>query len=239
MAMDHALLERAARTGERVLRVYTWERPTLSLGRNQCVRGLLDPRALVESGVALVRRPTGGRALLHHREVTYSVTAPLGPRDSVREWYNAITSLLLSGLHAMGVKAEPAIASGRTPIPGAAPCFVRAEAGEIAVGSRKLVGSALLRLEGAFLQHGSILVDDDQHILAALLPTGGGFPHSAATLREALGRAPDVEEVTAALVAALGSFGAETTALSVDAGLARDVARVEAMYAGEEWTWRL
>ena len=90
MAMDHALMERARRTGERVLRVYTWSGPTLSLGRHQVARGRMNIDAARARGVALVRRPTGGRALLHHREVTYSVTAPLDRDDSVRDWYAAI-----------------------------------------------------------------------------------------------------------------------------------------------------
>src|SRR5215207_3150452 len=76
MALDEALMARARRTGETVLRVYGWSRPTLSLGRNQRAAGLFDERALAERGVGVVRRPTGGRSLLHHREVTYSVTAP-------------------------------------------------------------------------------------------------------------------------------------------------------------------
>src|SRR5689334_6142775 len=75
MAIDHALMARARRTGERVLRVYTWSAPTLSLGRHQSARGRIDPKVIEAHGVSLVRRPTGGRALLHHREVTYSVTA--------------------------------------------------------------------------------------------------------------------------------------------------------------------
>src|SRR6476620_9212884 len=76
MALDEALMGRARRTGESVLRVYAWSRPTLSLGRNQRAVGLYREQALAERGVGVVRRPTGGRALLHHREITYSVTAP-------------------------------------------------------------------------------------------------------------------------------------------------------------------
>ncbi|OYV73430.1 MAG: hypothetical protein B7Z72_02540 [Gemmatimonadetes bacterium 21-71-4] len=81
MAWDQALMARARRTGEAVLRVYAWAGPTLSLGRNQRARGAYDLGRAAARGVAIVRRPTGGRALLHHHEVTYSVTAPdaIGP----------------------------------------------------------------------------------------------------------------------------------------------------------------
>ena len=84
MATDVALLEHARRTGETTLRVYAWSRPTLSLGRHERARGLFATDVLHADGVDVVRRPTGGRALLHHREVTYSVTAPIGATISER-----------------------------------------------------------------------------------------------------------------------------------------------------------
>ena len=238
MAMDHALMERARRTGERVLRVYTWSSPTLSLGRNQVARGRVNAAAAREHGVALVRRPTGGRALLHHREVTYSVTAPLERDDSVREWYRAINAVLLDALDRLGVDAEPAIAHGRTPLPATASCFVRADEGEISVGGRKLVGSALLRREDALLQHGSILVDDDQGLLQRILPEDEAPPMPAGTLRQALGRAVEIEAVADALVTALAHAGAEASALDHDAQLLADAEDAERIYASEEWTYR-
>jgi len=115
MALDHALMERARRTGERVFRVYSWSQPTLSLGRHQMSRNRINTGAARELGVALVRRPTGGRALLHHREVTYSVTTALSRHDSVRGWYASISSVLLDALRLLGVKAETATPAGRTP----------------------------------------------------------------------------------------------------------------------------
>src|SRR5512143_3038322 len=94
MALDEALLERAAATGGAVFRVYSWAEPTLSFGRNQSVRGTYDASRARERGVAVVRRPTGGRSLLHHREVTYSVTAPATFLGSFRESYARINRLL-------------------------------------------------------------------------------------------------------------------------------------------------
>ena len=67
MALDAALMDRALRTGDTVLRVYGWQQPSLSLGRNQTARDVYDPERARELGVAIVRRPTGGRALLHWR----------------------------------------------------------------------------------------------------------------------------------------------------------------------------
>src|SRR3954468_19192034 len=88
MARDTALVARAARTGETVFSVYSWERATLSLGRNQTATGRYDVQRIRAAGIDIVRRPTGGRAILHDREVTYSVTAPLADAPPLREAYN-------------------------------------------------------------------------------------------------------------------------------------------------------
>src|SRR5512142_1385967 len=77
MAVDEALMDRARTSGEGVLRMYGWSAPTLSLGRNQIAKGRYDLARAAAEGIGIVRRPTGGRALLHHREITYSVTAPV------------------------------------------------------------------------------------------------------------------------------------------------------------------
>ena len=95
MALDHALMERARRTGESVLRVYAWASPVLSLGRNQRARDVYDDAELARRGVSVVRRPTGGRALLHHREITYSVTAPASSTEPLGATYNRVNALLL------------------------------------------------------------------------------------------------------------------------------------------------
>lgn len=239
MALDHALMARARRTGEKVLRVYTWAQPTLSLGRHQVARGKLNAESAKAHGIALVRRPTGGRALLHHREVTYSVTAPLGRDDSVREWYAAINDVLLGALTSLGVRAEPAIVEGRTPLPGTASCFVRADEGEISLDGRKLVGSALLREENALLQHGSILLDDDQPMLTQVLPADEAPPSPAGTLRQALGRVPSITDVASALVTSLRDAGAaDLTDLDEDPQLLHEALEAERVYASEEWTYR-
>ena len=239
MAMDQALMARARRTGESVLRVYTWSAPTLSLGRHQLARGRVDPVVARDLGVSLVRRPTGGRALLHHREVTYSVTAALARDDSVRKWYASINTVLLRALHALGVNAETAAVSGRTPLPSTASCFVRPDEGEITVGGRKLVGSALLRQEGALLQHGSILLEDDQAMLNALLPADELRPAPAGTLREALGEVPPVSAVADALFASLtGVAGVDTAPFDGDEQFWNSVREWERQYGSDDWTFR-
>src|SRR5688572_22244155 len=96
MARDVGLMDRARETGEAVFSVYSWEKPTLSFGRNQTAVDRYDLDALKDRGIDTVRRPTGGRALLHWHEVTYSVTAPAD--DSLYGWYKRINRILLDAL---------------------------------------------------------------------------------------------------------------------------------------------
>lgn len=202
MAVDELLLDRAARTGESVFRVYSWRSPTLSFGRNQRACGAYDRASIAARGFDVVRRPTGGRALMHHREVTYSVTAPLGDR-SLRATYDDINVLVLDGLRRLGVNAVIQSRDTHSIAPGPTPCFVSPSAGEITIGGRKLVGSAQWHGEHALLQHGSILVHDDQGVIPDL--SIGPLPviPPPATLAESLGREPSVSEVTGALFDAL------------------------------------
>ncbi|MBI1808332.1 MAG: octanoyltransferase [Gemmatimonadetes bacterium] len=236
MAVDAGLMDRARATGEAVLRVYAWSRPTLSFGRHEAARGRFAPAALDAAGVGAVRRPTGGRVLLHDHEVTYSVTAPELDGEPLRESYHAINRLLLHALRALGVEAMEADPSP-TPRPGSAACFAEPNAGELVVNGRKLVGSAQVRERGALLQHGSILLADDQGRIAALsgAPLTPAVP--AATLADALGTAPTYGRVRDALALALREMHGDAAPL--DAGEARRFAAPHrARFASPEWTWR-
>ncbi|MDB4905605.1 MAG: biotin/lipoate protein ligase [Gemmatimonadetes bacterium] len=236
MGWDHALLERAARTGEATLRVYEWDRPTLSLGRNQPARDEYDLGQLAARNVGIVRRPTGGRALLHGREVTYSVTAPL-TGEPLRALYQRINELLLRALHSFGVPAELSAPRTRAPAPSLAPCFQEPTSGEIVLHGRKLVGSAQWRHGGAVLQHGSILLADDQPLIAALMRAQIAQPPAAASLSDALASPPSASELAAALFASAAHEG-ETSALPRSDELRDGIERWTAHYAGDDWTWR-
>lgn len=239
MAFDEALLRRAAATGEAVLRVYAWSGPTLSLGRNQPARDEYDERALRDRGVAVVRRLTGGRAVLHDREVTYSVTAPEAFGAGLRDAYRRINEILVDGLRSLGVSASIAAPSGRAPLPSTAPCFEEPTEGELVLGERKLVGSAQYREGGALLQHGSILVDDDQLLVASLLRVPVAPPPPPATLHDALGRVPALDEVAAALFDAVrGREDGDASRLEPEHSFSEAVAAAAARYHDMCWTWR-
>src|SRR5438477_278859 len=130
MALDEALMTRATETGECVFRLYEWSRPTISFGRNQSARARYDTDRIHYLGIDIVRRPTGGRAILHHREITYSVTAP-SDTSSLRETYSRINGILQMGLSRLGVPVETAGISQRAPAPGMRPCFDTPTRGEL------------------------------------------------------------------------------------------------------------
>jgi lipoate-protein ligase A len=239
MALDEALKERARRTGEWVFRVYSWSGPTISLGRNQTALGKYDLDRIAARGLAVVRRPTGGRAILHHREITYSVTAPAEIAGDLHESYDRINRILLHGLELLGVTAAIAGRSQKSSSPGLAPCFDEPSPGELTLNGRKLAGSAQWRSEGALLQHGSILIEDDQSVLTELA-LGEQRPIPVpATLASALGGAPTLADLADAFrTAVLTREDPRATELEIDGELRADADRLVVRYLDDEWTWR-
>jgi lipoate-protein ligase A len=238
MALDEALMLRAARTGDAVFRVYGFSVPTLSLGRNQRARGCYDLPVAESLGVAFVRRPTGGRALLHDHEVTYSATLPAMTAADARVAYDFINTVLLGGLALLGVGAVRA-AAGEAMSPGLRPCFDTPSEHEIAVDGRKLVGSAQWRHGGALLQHGSILVRDDQPLIQRLLLSPSSTTPSAATLEDALGFSPGIDEVAPPMLQSLEELtGRRVASFSLDADTRYDAERLRSTYGDDAWTWR-
>jgi len=262
MALDHALMLRATRTGEAVLRIYTWRHPTLSFGRHETAVGAYDPAAIAAAGLSVVRRPTGGRAVLHDDEITYSVTAPLSTeqprRAHARALYAAINALLLHGLARLGVSAELAARDPGTSTPrslGTGPCFDSASDGEVVVAGQKLVGSAQWREDGAVLQHGSMLISGHRARLAALsaqrfpgttipgtaIPVA--MPAPAAALRDLLPHVPNPTEFALALGAVLDDALADAGAPAARIMLpgpetASMTASMRSRYEDDAWTWR-
>lgn len=241
MARDSALQARAARTGETVFSIYSWTRPTLSFGRHQPAAGLYDIEKIRSANVDVVRRPTGGRAILHDREVTYSVTSPVKDAPPLRETYSRINRLLLDGLARLGVDAELASITERARTPSVRPCFETPADGELIARGSKLVGSAQWRDEGALLQHGSILVDDDQTSLpsfaADTLSTGDSVPPPA-TLHALMARVPEIAEVASAMFDAVRSLeDEEATEMSEEEIVAETMSHLP-RFLDEGWTWR-
>jgi lipoate-protein ligase A len=238
MARDVALLDRARHSDEAVFSIYEWSRPTLSLGRNQAARDQYDRDAIRAAGIDVVRRPTGGRALLHHHEVTYSVAAPTGDA-SLRKSYDRINRILVHGLALLGIEARVAT-DGVTAPPGTVPCFADPAPGELLAAGRKLVGSAQWRADGALLQHGSILVEDDQSLIAPLMidRIADTFRASAATLSALLGRRPAASEVASALFSSVRELEDEFADSLDEAEIRTDALERAREFENELWTWR-
>ena len=264
MARDEALLDSAERGSPPTLRLYAWTRPTLSLGAHQPGSDA-DLDACRRLGVDLVRRPTGGGAVLHDAELTYAVAARVGQGPfpaSVIGVYERIAAALVAGLEGLGVSAESARAEGAGRSP--ADCFARPSSREILVAGRKLIGSAQVRRRGAFLQHGSILIAFDPYRLALVLPGGaaesthrapaprgsetesprstgrgpGVDPAGPATLREATGRAITRGEVEEAVCGGFRrALGAGFREDGLDDAEAAFAARLRAFkYLDASWT---
>lgn len=241
MALDEALADGIREGGAPVLRLYRWSPPCLSLGRNQPAAGRYDDDALRRRGIDVVRRPTGGRAVLHHRELTYSVVMAEGALGSPRAAYAAVNRALVAGLRRLGVDARLQPRTGsRAPAPSLAPCFRDPVEGEVTAAGRKLVGSAQRRDRGVLLQHGSLLLDDDQDAVRALLraPPARDDGDAPATLAALLPRLPTWD----ALVAALAGGWEEATGLPLEPGAPTETERRRAAvhrarYADPAWTW--
>lgn len=237
MALDEAMAARAA-GGHCLARVYGWTRPTLSFGRHQRAAGEYDAAAADARGVTVVRRPTGGRAVLHWREITYCVAAPESALGSLKASYAAINAVLVAALRALGVQAGIARPEARAPLPGPEACFETPVAGEIVAGGRKLVGSAQWRADGALLQHGSILVDDDQPLATALRTTVVAPPPPPAILRDLMPSPPTLEAFSAALADAIVRHGGTVCAQPLDDALQRAMRERRERYVDDHWTWR-
>jgi lipoate-protein ligase A len=177
--------------------------------------------------------------LLHHREITYSVTAPARGDESVAQIYARINALLANALAVLGVQVRVAARVGRAPPPTTLPCFAEPAAGELAYEGRKLVGSAQWRDDGALLQHGSILVDDDQGMIPALMKVPSPAAPPPATLRGILGRAPSVREVHDALGGAVEALtGTVPAPLDLEPETRHDAERLAERHRDAAWTWR-
>ena len=234
MARDHALAL-SLPAGSALLRLYGWERPTLSLGRNEPARDRFDAAAARARGVDVVRRPTGGRAVLHWRELTYAVVAPARALGGPREAYRYIHRKLAKALASLGIPAEIAPDPARAVPVHAGPCFQAPAGGELVAGGRKLVGSAQLRVGDVLLQHGSILLGDDQGLVATLGIVPGDGPGRPATVSDLLGRVPDDGELERAVLTA---FGIDETCMAPPGSTSSLEAELVERYRSEAWTWR-
>jgi lipoate-protein ligase A len=191
MALDEALLHAVANGDSLpVLRFYRWLPATVTLGYAQSVVTDLDREACLQAGLDVVRRSTGGRAVLHDHEVTYSVIAPLNTSvfgRSVLDCYRVISEILQKTLAQLGLPAElvPGKSRGGHLNAMKAVCFSAPSQYELVIDGRKVAGSAQKRFGQTFLQHGSIPIEMDLELLGRVLKID--FADSTANLLNTVG----------------------------------------------------
>ncbi|MCY3903871.1 MAG: biotin/lipoate A/B protein ligase family protein [Caldilineaceae bacterium] len=254
MAVDEAIAEAAADGAvPPSLRFYRWHLPTVSLGRHQKAADV-DEAQLATRGYDLVRRTTGGRAILHTDELTYSVAGPVTDplmAGGVMDAYLRFSNALLSGLEVLGLVANKAGARTRTPRDLSAVCFEAPSAYEITAGGLKLMGSAQSRRKGYVLQHGSLPLWGDITRLVDVLAVSPAekerlrhqLPRLATTLAEALEVPHDSESLAFQRVAAAMAEGF-ASALEIDLQpgtvsareLRRSAELIRTRFADPAWT---
>ncbi len=248
MAVDEAIfLSYLQGDAPPTLRCYGWNPATLSVGYFQDLDQEVNLGALQSAGYGLVRRTTGGRAVLHDRELTYSVVAGArdGLPDNLRESYLYIAKALVEALKQFGI--QPELHQGgvaRHAQTGA--CFEAPSWYELTLAGRKLVGSAQYRKAGCFMQHGSILLEFSAGDLFRLLKMTDSFEQFQIAMRQRVtclgeqGVVVNPGDLAGKLVTAFaGLYGMtiRTGQLSrPELELARQLAAEK--YANETWTLR-
>ncbi len=253
MAVDEAIARGVADgTSPPTLRFYAWAPPCVSLGRNQPLAAL-DVDRCRALGYEIVRRPTGGRAILHTDEFTYSVVAPPDlpvMQGLVLDSYLRLSRGLVAGLARLGIRAEPAPGSARTGPNASAACFEVPSAYELMANGKKLLGSAQNRRARVVLQHGSLPLYGDLTRLVECLALADEAERAklrlalnghAATVEQLLGRRVSFEQVAAAMqdgfAEALGLRLEPAELTPVELTLAEQLLRQQ--YEDPAWTARV
>lgn len=257
MAMDEALLNFVSR-GEidPVVRFYTWNPATLSVGYFQRLKKEIDIDKVKEKGFGLVRRQTGGRGVLHDKELTYSVIVPESLPNmpsTITEAYRVISEGLLEGFKLLGFDAYFAIPRSKEEReklkqPRSAVCFDAPSWYELVVEGRKIAGSAQTRQKGVILQHGSLLQDVDVDELFDMFifkndrlkeKMKKAFVDKAVAINDISDRHISIEEMEKAFEEGFKKgLNIEFKPLSLTENQLAEVKVLEEKYRSEEWLYK-
>jgi lipoate-protein ligase A len=245
MAVDETLLRsRLDKVGPPTIRFFAWEPPTISLGYGQRMDDRIDLREAERMGIGLVRRPTGGSAILHEGpdlELTYSVVGvaeDFSGADDLLATYRWIGIALATGLTSLGAAVEMVSVQPSDPKAMPAFCFARTGSYELEIGGRKLVGSAQRRQGAGFLQHGSVMLGAVPGRLRRVFTAQADPLAGMTTLEVVLGRRPSFTETADALARGFrDAHGIELGPGQLDPeeqALAESLARDK--YRTDDWT---
>lgn len=257
MAVDEALMNFVSR-GEidPVIRFYTWDPATLSIGYFQKLTKEIDIEKVKEKGFGLVRRATGGRGVLHDKELTYSVIVPESHPNmpqTVTEAYRVISEGLLEGFKALGFEAYFSVpkskeAREKLKSPRSSVCFDAPSWYELVVEGRKIAGSAQTRQKGVILQHGSILQDINVDELFDMFTYRNdrlkekmkvAFIDKAIAINDISDRCITLEEMEIAFYEGFKKgLNIEFKPLEFTKSQKEEIKQLEDKYQSEEWTYR-
>lgn len=258
MALDEALLEWHSK-GEigPVLRFYEWQPATLSIGYFQSVDKEIEMDEVRKHGLGFVRRPTGGRGVLHEHELTYSVIVSESYPDmpeTVTEAYRVISGGVLKGFQNLGLDAQFSIPqtvqqTDDLKKPKSAVCFDAPSWYELVVEGKKVAGSAQTRQKGVILQHGAILLSLDEEKLVSLFKFNSeeqrermraSLPEKAVAIDRLMERAVSVEECVEAFAEGFEvALDMQLEPLVLSAQQLEFVSDIERKkYANDEWTFK-
>jgi lipoate-protein ligase A len=241
MAVDEYLFACLGKEPGTTVRFYGWERPTASLGYSQVAAKVLDLAYCRQNGIDVVRRITGGKLVLHWREITYGVfSSDTGTfSETLAESYRRISLGFIQGLKKMGLEARLAGPAPSSYSRGNMPCFAYPARDEIEIDGRKIIGSAQKRVAGRFLQHGSIPLQDDEGLLRRLSTGRDEEPELRRTsISEALGHTVDREWAMDCLVKGIAEhFSVEFEPLTLDTAAEKEVRLLQkSRYESDAWT---
>ncbi len=246
MAIDESLYRLAINIEQPTLRLYTWERPTLSLGYFQDYKRVVCEPFIMHNKIHVVRRLTGGRAVLHDLEMTYAVAAPLDRgvfnNCSLQETYQLIAKALDLALQNLGIRRSAISLENNSERAQSknAQCFVSVSRYELVENERKIIGSAQKRSRDRFLQHGSILLDFTAEIQRGSVNNPDPrIEEKIAPLRWILGRIPDFAELRNHVVAGFEEvFQSKVDESELRPEEEKVVNELELKYQSEDWTLR-
>jgi len=170
MAADEFLFKELGTEPKTFIRFYSWKRPTVSLGYSQKISRVLDEDFCKKNNIDVVRRITGGKLVLHHREVTYSVCSSDKKifSSSLNKSYKVISEALINGLKELNIPAYLEQENNPSYSKSSLPCFSYPARNEIKVKGKKIIGSAQKREGSKFIQHGSIPLEREDQLLESV-----------------------------------------------------------------------
>ena len=250
MAFDEALLDYVVEEApeEKVawLRLYRWQTPTISFGRFQKPNKEVDLAKAEEMGLSTVKRPTGGKALVHDDEVTYCVVLPAKSplaKCSIAQSHRRLADGLAWALSELGLEVTVGKPEARGKRGATVPCFAEHLAESVLVNNKKIAGSAQYRRQGGLLQHGSVLRSLDLGLHRELFGRAArGFEGKACGLADLLAEQPSVEELEEAIakgIAGIVSAGSMSKVDDVPDWVLERTRRLDAeKYSRLDWTVR-